>query len=404
MSPTRACWWALLTGTLLGLLACGAEGAGTQAAPTIGEAEQAFINGKDDRQEYFELGDSVDRKLMQQSIVALATDVAAQQLIRGDLATFPTWGEVNDLCPDEPFADQPSAAFCSGVLVDWDLVLTSGHCVDIVALSKLRVIFNYYFQQPGDLAVTRNDVYRVAEVIVARDDQSSSGERLDFGWLRLSQPVRSPHRPAPVRTQAPEVALGDSIIAINAGGGLPFKLDAGGRVRDLREGSNDYFVADTDTSEGSSGGAAFDDNLVLVGTLARGAPDFTTTSAGCVTSAREEDPRLAREQFTYADRSVAGLCGVEPDLWLCDSSCEEDGCEPPAVPVPLHDASDGCTLSVNSGSRTPASLTCVTALLAAALRRRQARRGQFAAANLAAVNVGASFARCATPRVAQFEA
>ena len=100
MLLTRACWWALLAGGLPGLLACGSAGAGSQAAPALGEAEQAFINGEDNRQEYFEISDSVDRTLMQQSIVALMTDVSAQQLVRGDLATFPTWGEINDLCPD----------------------------------------------------------------------------------------------------------------------------------------------------------------------------------------------------------------------------------------------------------------------------------------------------------------
>jgi hypothetical protein len=371
MWPMRACCWALLAGGLPGLLGCG-SGGDSLVVPGIGQAGQAFINGEDDRREYFELTDSDDRTLMEQSIVALAPDGAARQLSRGDLDAVPTWGEVNDLCSDEPFFDQPSAAFCSGVLVDWDLVLTSGHCVDIIPLSRLRVVFNYYFQQPGDLAVTRDDVYRVAEVIVARDDQSSSGERLDFGWLRLAQPVRAPHRPALVRTRPPEVALGDSIIAINAGGGVPFKLDAGGRVRDLRAGPNDYFVADTDTSEGSSGGAAFDDERLLVGTLARGAPDFVATSAGCVATVREENPRLAREQFTYAYRSVTGLCDVEPDLWLCDSSCET-GCEPPPAPEPIDNASDGCTLSAASGARTPASFTCAI-LLAAALRRRQRRR------------------------------
>jgi hypothetical protein len=353
------------------LFACGSDAADLVAGPLTGEAQQAFINGTDDRREYFEVNDSDDRALMEESIVALVPEAAARKLSRGDVAGVLTWGELTPLCPGEPFLDQPSAAFCSGVLVDWDLVLTSGHCVDILPLTDWRVVFNYYFKQPGKLAVTRDDVYRVKEVILAKDDQSRSDVRLDFGWLRLDGPVRPPHFPAAVRNRAPEVELGDAIVAINAGGGVPFKLDAGGHVRDLRTGSDDYFVADTDTSEGSSGGAAFNSEHVLVGTLARGAPDFVETSSGCVTTDREPNPRLAREQFTYVYRSVAALCEVDPSRWLCDTSCET-ACEPP--PAPASEANDGCTLRREPALSSRAGLlSCagvlLSLLLSAALRR-----------------------------------
>jgi hypothetical protein len=196
--------------------------------------------------------------------------------------------------------------------------------------------------------------------------------------LRLSEPVRLPHVPAAVRTQTPELAVGDGIVAINAGGGVPFKFDGGGRVRDLRPGLDDYFVADTDTSEGSSGGPAFNEELALVGTLARGAPDFVQTSSGCAATDHEEDPRLAREQFTYVARSVEGLCEVDPDRWLCDSSCEDD-CEPPPSPTVLSEVAGGCDLSrlgrasANSSVRG-LSVAWGALLLAAALRRRAIAR------------------------------
>ena len=315
---------------------------------------------------------------MEQSIVALVPDVAARPLSRGNLAAVPTWGELNDLCPDQPFVDQPSAAFCSGVLVDWDLVLTSGHCVDIVPLRNLRVVFNYFFNDPGQLALTRADIYTVDAVVRARDDQNEAHERIDYGWLRLSEPVRLPHAPAAVRPHVPELALGDGILAINAGGGVPFKFDSGGRVRDLRAGLDDYFVADTDTSEGSSGGPAFNEEFALLGTLARGAPDFVQTSAGCAATDREENPRFAREQFTYVARSVEGLCEVDADRWFCDSSCDE-GCDPPPSPHLLSQVAGGCAVSQLRPAREGSSARGPSAaggalLLAAALRRRAAAR------------------------------
>jgi hypothetical protein len=362
---------ALLAGAQASL-GCGGEPGALAASEPLGSAREPFINGPDDRREYYQLTDDRARAVMEQSIVALVPDVAARPLSRGNLSAVPTWGELNGLCPDQPFVDQPSAAFCSGVLVDWDLVLTSGHCVDIVPLRNLRVVFNYFFSNPGELALTRGDIYTVEKVILARDDQSAAQEQLDYGWLRLSEPVRLPHVPAAVRTRTPELALGDGIVAINAGGGVPFKLDSGGRVRDLREGLDDYFVADTDTSEGSSGGPAFNEDFALVGTLARGAPDFVRTSAGCAATDSEENPRFAREQFTYVSRSAEGLCRVDPGRWLCDESCE-DGCAPPPSPDLATEVSGGCALAPGKARRGSSAIgaACGALLLTTALRRKK---------------------------------
>jgi hypothetical protein len=364
-------WGGWLLGVLPGLVACGGDGPRGAAEAGIGRSEQAFINGDDDRQEYFELNDPAQLALMQQSAVTLMTEVVARQLSRGNVGVLPTWGESNALCPGEPFADQPAAAFCSGVLVDWDLVLTSGHCVDVVPLNSMRVAFGYYFQNPGQLALRRQDVYRVAEVIVARDDAHAK-DRLDFAWLRLADAARPPRQPAILRSSPTEVEMGEPIIAINAGGGVPLKLDAGGRVRDVREAYEDYFVVDTDTSEGSSGGAAFNEALEVVGTLARGAPDFVPTNDGCVATDRETDPELAREQFTYANRSLQGLCEVEPEHWLCDTSCG-GACEPPPPPPPLvlHEE-EGCSLG-SAPRNSRASALGLAFALAALARRRRAR-------------------------------
>ncbi|MEY2934690.1 MAG: hypothetical protein RL033_5439 [Pseudomonadota bacterium] len=350
---------------LSALFACGAERPGE----AVGTIEEAFVNGNDDRLEYFELEDPASRIVMEQSLVALVPDVLARPLTRGNLEQLSTWGENDNLCPDEPFGDQPAAAFCSGVLVDWDLVLTSGHCVNVFALSRIRAVFGFYFREPGELALTNRDVYGVAEVVTAHDEVTSAGERLDYAWLRLEQPVQSPHFPAAVRARGLEVEVGDAIVAINAGGGVPFKLDAGGRIRDLRSTQNDYFVADTDTSEGSSGGPAFDEELKLVGTLARGAPDLIETEGSCARTDRESDPALAREQFTYAFRAVDGLCEVDPERWLCDASCES--CQPPPPPAAA-DADDGCSLRPQQRSHAPATSATLLglALLAMGSRRR----------------------------------
>jgi hypothetical protein len=336
--------WAV-GGCLAALAGCGAEPGGGPGALPVGSLEQPFINGDDDRLEYFELEDQSTRILMSQSVVALVPDVLARALTRGNVEALSTWGENHSLCEGEPFEDQPAAAFCSGVLVDWDLVLTSGHCVNVFPLTRIRAVFGFYFQQPGELALSNDDVYEVAEVLVARDVVTPQNERLDYAWLRLEEPVGSPLAPVAIRTSGLDVELGDAIVAINAGGGVPFKHDAGGRIQDVRSNENDYFVADTDTSEGSSGGPAFDSELRLVGTLARGAPDYVETDDGCNRTARAEDPRLASEQFTYAARSVEGLCEVDPERWLCD---EQARLPPPPTSSAFN---DGCALSRAGNAR-----------------------------------------------------
>lgn len=366
--------------------ACGAValvGCSASADPTIaatGSAEQRFINGSDDRRQYFEVLADGERAAFEEFAVALMPRSTSELLELGAVSQVPTWGEANGLCDDEPFAEEPAAAFCSGVLVDWDLVLTSGHCVDFLPLESYRVVFGYYYAAPGELAVSPADVYEPAEVLLARADGQNPGERLDFAWLRLRERVRLPHRPAAVNTAPPGPALGAPVISIGAGGGAPLKLDAGGRVRNVRPGIDDYFVADTDTSEGSSGGGIFDADLALLGTLARGAPDYVETGAGCRVTARESDPALAREQFTFVHRAVEALCAMDASRALCDPSCEQPCASAARPPDPPERADEGCTLSPTatssggSGKLARAGAALVLALLASTERRRRSAR------------------------------
>jgi hypothetical protein len=356
---------------LASLAACGgpseAEGLG------IARGTQAFVNGTDDRQEYFELTRAEDRAALRQSAVALVPVEIADALADGISARVTTWGELNDLCADEPFEAQPSAAFCSGVLVDWDLVLTSGHCTDFLPPSAYRIVFGYYYGAPGQLAISADDIYEPAEVVTSRLDPSGQDDRVDFAWIRLRRPARPPQSPAAVHTRARGVALGDPVISIGAGGGVPIKLDAGGLVRDIRAGSDDYFVADTDTSEGSSGGGIFDSELALVGTLARGAPDFVAREDGCWISDRESDPALANEQFTYAHRAVEQLCATGAASALCDPECGAPCSVLTGPVVSVSDGDGGCAIGGRSNAATGPGPWMLALLLLAQRRRARVR-------------------------------
>lgn len=360
---------------LASLTACSAGSAlDADGAPRdeIAQAHQPYINGEDDRREYFELDDDQLRSGVQWFSVGLTSSRVSGLLARGEAGRIETWGELDGLCSGEPFADQPAAVFCSGVLVDWDLVLTSGHCVNVLPLSSLRVVFDYYYRAPGDLAVSASSIYEVREVITSENDGAgAAGARLDYGWLRLSEAVRSPYHPAAVYTNGPGVEVTDPVINISAGGGVPLKLDAGGHIQDTREGVLDYFVADTDTSQGSSGSGAFDADLALVGTLARGAPDFIDTEAGCATTDRGLDPSEAIEEYTYAHRAVEALCEAGSDSVLCNPDCEQP-CN--AADTPPRRARDdgGCALGAAArGERDALGAAALFTALALFVRRRQ---------------------------------
>jgi hypothetical protein len=164
----------------------------------LGQSSRAFVNGVDDRREYFELAEPSQRAALEQFTVALMSDSSAAALTSGHVGALPTWSEINGLCDGEPFGDQPAAAFCSGVLVDWNLVLTSGHCVSALPQANLRVAFDYFYRNEGELAMSEDDVYTVERLLIARRDDPTpddEGERLDFAWLELTSPAQPPHRP-----------------------------------------------------------------------------------------------------------------------------------------------------------------------------------------------------------------
>lgn len=312
------------------------------------------------------------------------TDGAAAALTTGDVGALPTWGELNGLCEGEPFGEQPAAAFCSGVLLDWNLVLTSGHCVNALPLDNLRVVFNYYYRADGELALGADDVYAARRVVASRRDDpppGEDGERLDFAWVELDRPVSPPHRPAAAYVRGRGANESDRVISIGAGGGVPIKWDEGGRVRYTRSNFDDYLIADTDTSQGSSGGGLFDEDLVVLGSLARGAPDFSRSEAGCYVTSRESDPSAAREQFTYVHRAVEALCQAGSLSALCAPSCPEPcdaGAMGPLLPEPRSGGGASCTLSGAPGTHPPGRWGLgpagLLALALGALRRRHRAR------------------------------
>jgi hypothetical protein len=330
------------------------------------------VYGTDDRLEAFELTDPGARALVSGAMVALVSN-AVIEATGGRLAGAPTWGQAAGLCPGEPFADQPAAAFCTGVLVDWDLVLTADHCTRLFAVQDFQAVFDYEYVQPGVLTAQPGDAVAIRDIVREELDPEGSQPRLDYAWLRLAHPVAPPRRPVALYAAPPLLETGQRLISVGAGGGVPMKWDAGGQVRDARSAWLDYFTADADNSGGSSGGGAFDERLVLVGIAARGEADFAPSAAGCNTTVREPAGGGTGEDFTYAFQALRGLCdGPGRTSTLCRADC---GSPCQALPPEAGSAAGGCAVAPTArGPRAPASLIGALASLRW-FRRRVARSG-----------------------------
>lgn len=302
------------------------------------------------------------QSIARESVVALVPRPWA------DPINAPLLGTLEGLCSGERFAEEPAAAFCTGILVDWDLVLTAGHCAHLFALDEFVVPFDYYYSAPGVLALdgeTRNPVEVVSEEL----DPEGADPRLDCAWIRLDSPVLGPRKPVAVYRRPPPLTLGEPLLSIGASGGTPLKVDVGGTVRDLRSSSLDYFIADTDTSEGGSGGGAFDPQGSLLGILARGGVDYVASASGCRVTNDQPD-LAAQEQFTYVSRAVDGLCsGGTTVSSLCRTDCDEP-CTASPLPVEFR-ARGGCRAA--PAQPGPFSLGMSASVVAALVGRRLRR-------------------------------
>jgi hypothetical protein len=342
-----------LLAAALAICACARAGEG------VARHASPIIYGADDRADYFDVTAPEWQSRIAASTVALIPRGWISRKDSGYQLTAPRWGDLAGLCPGTRFADQPAAALCTGVLVDWDLVLTADHCVRVLALDDLAVVFGYYYEAPSVLAI--DGLGEIASILDEALDPEGASPRLDYAWLRLRAPAPPPHAPAQIYVRPPALAAGDPVVSISAGGGLPFKL-APGNVQDARVDSGDYFVADTDTFEGSSGGGAFDDQTALLGILARGGADFVPTAGNCNQPAEEPDGANAHEQFTYASRAVAALCAKNPAASVI---CRPD-CPNPCLTGPRTAASsggEGCAVAGNPG-RTGSATFVVAAMVA----------------------------------------
>jgi alpha-tubulin suppressor-like RCC1 family protein len=279
----------------------------------------------DDRLQPYAFGNAIWRDRLAES--SLAVVEASTLVTSGQVVTIaaPTLAERLSTCADEPFAGEPTAAVCSGTLIDDDLVLTAGHCTRVVKCPEFRAVFGYAVGADGRLpALSTDDVYACRSVLAEKVGDT------DYALVRLDRAVVG-RRPAKLRLFDVAVDDAEPLIFAAHPSGLPRKISESGRVLDARAQQRDFFLATLDSFPGSSGAGVFSKTTgELVGSLIGGIPGQRFGVQPPATCARAEP--IAQEHARdlhvgYAARAVAELCRREPSAALCpcgDHACTDE--------------------------------------------------------------------------------
>jgi hypothetical protein len=276
----------------------------SQEGGALRQTANEVVYGTDDRRDVYAHPDATLRTRAQQSTVALMRSGAVDATNPSNV-TFRslTLQEARNLCPTERFLEDPTAASCSGTLIDDDLVLTAGHCITSRECPGTRIVFNYYRPTADALrTVTTEDVFSCAAV-VAREQR----QELDYAVVRLDRPAAPRFTPAPMRAGSSALADGQPVAVIGTGSGVPFKIDSGGTVRDPRTGTG-YFVANTDTFGGNSGSGVYETGgYTVAGILVRGEVDYVSNGSCNVVNVCAETG-CRGEDIIYASSAIDSFC------------------------------------------------------------------------------------------------
>lgn len=286
------------------------------------------IYGTDDRADWYAspLG---WQQLMSDSMVVLVNPNQVDQSNPGDVQLLSsTLGQDLQLCAGQRFADQIDPGMCSATLIDDDLILTAGHCLDSSRLQSCtyRFVFNFYMTSATQPAtITSDDVYSCRAIAVRQLTDTAAGSH-DFAIIQLDRPATPRHQPAPVRAALTALAQGSGVNLMGFPEGIPAKFAPGASVVTPRAQTLDYFEANIDSFEGNSGSGVFDNAGRVVGIAVSGQNDWDVRGNCQIANTLPNDGSQGLEQISYAADAIRALCQANwPSARLCGATTCGDG-------------------------------------------------------------------------------
>lgn len=163
------------------------------------------------------------------------------------------------------WSTQPSLAYCSGLFLGKDLVLTAGHCLQTQEdCNNTQLVFNF------ELNSSEATALRCKKIIKSKNSIQKEG--LDFALIQMEKAVDIPGVGLPKKKAEPSLS-NQRIYAL----GYPlgsFKKISSGKVRKVMPKSG-VLVSNLDVFEGNSGSPVFSAKThELVGILSSGEGDF----------------------------------------------------------------------------------------------------------------------------------
>ena len=237
---------------------------------TANASMNKVVYGDDNRLDVFEATNTTHLTLAK-STAALVKSYSVGQSRNG--MSKLSGGNLN-VCSDDKFDGQLTAAFCSGFLVNHEgkqYMVTAGHCITSKSdCTGTRFVFDYAVTTPGqtDHSVSSSNVYSCKRIV---DRELSRGTQNDYAVIELDREVTD--RDALNFRTSGKIANGDEILVIGHPSGLPTKIADDAFVRN--NNPSKYFSTNLDTFGGNSGSAVFNARTGEVeGILVRGETDY----------------------------------------------------------------------------------------------------------------------------------
>jgi len=225
----------------------------------------------DDRQDMYEVKDADVLRNADGVVALIETSKLREEGKQKIRIITEKFGIAQRLCPTEIFFDQPTAAWCTGFLIDEDIIVTAGHCVSQNTINKFKYVFGFRMLAKDNAVtlVNKEEVYSAKEII----GRTFTPDGADWALVRLGKKVDiKSHPPLQFRQGAQKISNDQAVYVLGYPSGLPLKYAGNAKV--IENSHTDYFAANLDTFGGNSGSPVFNSDHKVEGILVRGDADF----------------------------------------------------------------------------------------------------------------------------------